>query len=158
MGTPYLVIRTREESYVHLKNVVDPPEPYSSTSISGLNIEHINSTPHLSNITVLNRHCWIGSQLLQIQGEQRNHLPMVDSKESVRLYSYPHFSAVVISFSSSPPVFLLSAQPSKLPLNLSTSDLSSCDGNKWRTSREKKWQWRLTWHWCWVEAARLWRG
>ena len=39
---------------------------------------------------------------------------MVDSKESVRLYSYKHFSFTVI-FSSWP--------PSKLPVNLSTPDL-----------------------------------
>ena len=39
--------------FVHLKNVVEPPDPYSSTSMSGLKAEHINSTPHRSNITVL---------------------------------------------------------------------------------------------------------
>ena len=37
----------------HLKKVVEPPEPYSRTSMSGFRIEHINSTPPLSNITVL---------------------------------------------------------------------------------------------------------
>ena len=37
----------------HLKKVVEPPEPYSRTSMSGFSIEHINSTPPLSNITVL---------------------------------------------------------------------------------------------------------
>ena len=44
-----------QERYIiiHLKNVVEPPDPYSSTSMSGLKAEHINSTPHRSNITVL---------------------------------------------------------------------------------------------------------
>ena len=59
---------------------------------------------------------------------------MVDSNESVRLYSYTHFSSVDIS--SSPP-------PTKLPLNLSTSDLLSgrwirCDGNQPDTGVELK--------------------
>ena len=57
---------------------------------------------------------------------------MVDSNESVRLYSYTHFSSGVIS-----------AQPSKLPLILSTSDLLSgrwirCDGNQPDTGVELK--------------------
>ena len=37
----------------HLKKVVDPPEPYSRTFIPGFRTEHINSTPPLSSITVL---------------------------------------------------------------------------------------------------------
>ena len=44
---------------IHLKNVVEPPDPYSSTSMSGLKAEHINSTPHRSNITVLGGKGWI---------------------------------------------------------------------------------------------------
>ena len=92
----------------HLKKVVEPPEPYSSTSMSGLNTEQISSTPHQSNITVLI------SELTTADDHPVGHLPMVDSKESVRLYSYKHFSFTVI-FSSWP--------PSKLPVNLSTPDL-----------------------------------
>ena len=38
---------------IHLKNVVEPPDPYSSTSMSRVKIEHINSTPRQSSITVL---------------------------------------------------------------------------------------------------------
>ena len=49
----------------HLKKVVEPPEPYSSTSMSGLNTEQISSTPHQSNITVLIIE--IGKQLMIIQ-------------------------------------------------------------------------------------------
>ena len=68
---------------------------------------------------------------------------MVDSNESVRLYSYTHFSSGVISSSPPPAELLLSAQPSKLPLILSTSDLSSgrwirCDGNQPDTGVELK--------------------
>ena len=37
----------------HRKKVVEPPEPYSRTFMSGFRIEHINSTPPPSNITVL---------------------------------------------------------------------------------------------------------
>ena len=92
----------------HLKKVVEPPEPYSSTSMSGLNTEQISSTPHQSNITVLI------SELTTADDHPVGHLPMVDSKESVRLYSYKHFSFTVI-FPSWP--------PSKLPVNLSTPDL-----------------------------------
>ena len=44
----------------HLKKVVEPPEPYSSTSMSGLKVEHISSTPHLSSITVLRREGGVG--------------------------------------------------------------------------------------------------
>ena len=42
-----------ENRKTHLKKVVDPPEPYSRTFIPGFRTEHINSTPPLSSITVL---------------------------------------------------------------------------------------------------------
>ena len=51
------------------------------------------------------------------------HLPMVSSNESVRLYSYKHFSSVAPSSPPLPPPCFSSPQPSKLAFMFSTSHL-----------------------------------
>ena len=141
----------------HLKKVVEPPEPYSRTSISGFRIEHINSTPPLSNITVLKakqgfqdllvvlkKLSWLfglcnyrfssrfdmdkAFQVFTVFSYNvcivKTDLPMVASNESVRLYSYIHFSSAPIS--SFFEACCSGPQPSKLAFMLSTSHLFYC--------------------------------
>ena len=136
--------KTKTCFWNYLKKVVDPPEPYSSTSMSGFRTEHINSTPHLSSITVLPQR--IG-----------NEIHKSNTEEEILSPSHGWFKGegeVVLIETPLPSICHLS-----LPTRICRTLPTQLKSVEWQCQRLECGSWqRQTWHWwCWLEAA-TWLG
>ena len=157
------LVKMRKDAFDnHLKKVVEPPEPYSSTSMSGFKTEQINSTPHLSNITVLRQRIGneihktnTGGEILSpshgwFKGE--GEIVLIETPLPYIFFSLPIWICTPLPTQQifPHPVHFRSVEWQWLDhgnaISMLVCDLNNEVGQKTR---------QLTWHWwCWLEAAK----